>query len=174
MIGEWSWSYWTASVPTDNRSLALYIVDSPNVNRLKYILNSIWASACQTATILLDIFLLFPNCTFGVTAYLQELISYYNASRVVFIALGLEISTMFFLGHVKQHYLALTYWSTSNKTWDNWSPLDRSEELQQVLFIWDTLEWDELKSITKVLFIMWPSHIFWLLIFYFNFQDWRT
>lgn len=47
--GEWSWSYRAASLPTDNLSLALYIVNSLNVNRLKYIQDSIWASACHTA-----------------------------------------------------------------------------------------------------------------------------
>lgn len=85
-VGEWSWSYRAATVPTDNLSLALYMVyalyHSPNVNRLKYVQDCIWASACQTAkkkkrkekktnppTIPLNIFLLaqFPNCTFGVT-----------------------------------------------------------------------------------------------------------
>lgn len=105
----------------------------------------------------------FSNCTFGVTEYVQELISYYkhkqscpalllycpwsgksyqHTDETMFV-----ISTMFFLGHTNQHYLTLTYWSKSNKTRDSgstWvrSAFHRSKELQHVLVMWATLEWE--------------------------------
>lgn len=180
-VGEWSWSYRAATVPTDNLSLALYLVyalyHSPNVNRLKYIQDCIWASACQTAkkkkrkkdkpshhstqyfsvgsvsklyfwsnwiiartdftwqtqTELSCAITLLPLVWKVVSAYRWDRICHFN---------------QVLLGHITQHSLTLTYWSTSNKTRDDGSTLvrsafHRSKERQHMLFMWATFEWEQ-------------------------------